>query len=990
MIGYHPEQSRYFHELSVRFLANAHPRIEQRVHQVLTAILLVAADRGLALAPASATSLADRRGGLQGARARRRRHQARRRPRAARRAARHLGARRRHPRRTPGAGRRHVGRRVSRHVVDALGRITGYKIGLGQASSQLPSVRRPATPPGASATTDRRTPRDRVQPDRPGRPAQERPALVPGHPLRPTTSQFDEAAYREHLAWLAELPRRRPVRRRRHGRGLLAHARRRPTASSAPPSTRSPAPCPSSRPPPAAPPTPSPRPRPRRPPAPTASCSCRRTSPRPSQAGLVEHVSAVCRATGLGVIVYSRANAVLRRRRRRRRLADRNPNLIGFKDGVGEHRADDPHLRPGRRPADLRRRPAHRGDLRAAAAAARREHLLLGALQLRAAVGARLLRRRARARTATRSTRCSTSSCIPYLDIRDRDAGLRRLHRQGRPRRDRPPRRPGPPAADRPARRGGRRAPRPDRQASQARRPDHARPPDARHREDTHDQHRSSRPARSSPARERRASADVAAATAAAAEAFATYRATTPEQRARVPRGRRRRDRGRPATRSSRRPSPRAACPQARIAGEVGRTTGQLRLFAAVVRQGDYLGVRIDPALPDRAPLPRADIRQRQIPLGPVAVFGASNFPLAFSTAGGDTASALAAGCPVVVKAHPAHPRHRRARRAARSPGPSRDHGLPPARSRSCSLRPAAVEHRPGAGRATRGSRRSASPAPAAAGSPWSRTAAARPEPIPVYAEMSSINPVVVLPGALAEGDVDGARDGVRRLADPGLPASSAPTPACSSSRPARPATRSSPPPARPSPRRTGQPMLTPGIADAYATRHRGPARHRRRPRRRPAAPTGGEHAPAPMRHRGAGRAARPGGQRGRRTRSSAPPAWWSATTPSRSCCRASSGLEGQLTATVHCAPTPTPTRPAALLPVLEDRRSAGSSSTAGRPASRSATRWSTAARSRPRPTPAPRPSAPSRSSGSSVPSPTRTCPPSCCPRPSATTTRGG
>ncbi|MDQ1594376.1 MAG: 2,5-dioxopentanoate dehydrogenase, partial [Arthrobacter pascens] len=96
--------------------------------------------------------------------------------------------------------------------------------------------------------------------------------------------------------------------------------------------------------------------------------------------------------------------------------------------------------------------------------------------------------------------------------------------------------------------------------------------------------------------------------------------------------------------------------PTARLQGERARTTGQLRLFASVIRQGDFRGVRIDPALPERTPLPRADIRQRQIPLGPVAVFGASNFPLAFSTAGGDTASALAAGCPVVFKAHNAHP----------------------------------------------------------------------------------------------------------------------------------------------------------------------------------------------------------------------------------------------------------------------------------------------------------------------------------------------
>ena len=96
--------------------------------------------------------------------------------------------------------------------------------------------------------------------------------------------------------------------------------------------------------------------------------------------------------------------------------------------------------------------------------------------------------------------------------------------------------------------------------------------------------------------------------------------------------------------------------PQARIQGERGRTCTQLRTFARVVRAGEWLDVRVDNALPERQPLPRADLRQRQVALGPVAVFGASNFPLAFSVAGGDTASALAAGCPVVVKAHSAHP----------------------------------------------------------------------------------------------------------------------------------------------------------------------------------------------------------------------------------------------------------------------------------------------------------------------------------------------
>ncbi|NVO29455.1 aldehyde dehydrogenase family protein, partial [Donghicola sp. C2-DW-16] len=96
--------------------------------------------------------------------------------------------------------------------------------------------------------------------------------------------------------------------------------------------------------------------------------------------------------------------------------------------------------------------------------------------------------------------------------------------------------------------------------------------------------------------------------------------------------------------------------PEARLVGERGRTVGQLRLFASHIRTGDYLDRRYDAALPERAPLPRPDLRMMQRPIGPVAVFGASNFPLAFSVAGGDTASALAAGCPVVVKGHSAHP----------------------------------------------------------------------------------------------------------------------------------------------------------------------------------------------------------------------------------------------------------------------------------------------------------------------------------------------
>jgi len=190
--------------------------------------------------------------------------------------------------------------------------------------------------------------------------------------------------------------------------------------------------------------------------------------------------------------------------------------------------------------------------------------------------------------------------------------------------------------------------------------------------------------------------------------------------------------------------------PAARLQGERVRTTGQLRLFANVVRQGDFRGVRIDPALPGRTPLPRADIRQRQIPLGPVAVFGASNFPLAFSTAGGDTASALAAGCPVVFKAHNAHP------------GTSELVGQAIAKAvRVAGLHPGVFSLIYGPGSSI-GQALVADPAIKAVGFTGSqsagialmRTAAARPEPIPVYAEMSSLNPVYVLPGAL-KGDVD-------------------------------------------------------------------------------------------------------------------------------------------------------------------------------------------------------------------------------------------
>jgi NADP-dependent aldehyde dehydrogenase len=200
--------------------------------------------------------------------------------------------------------------------------------------------------------------------------------------------------------------------------------------------------------------------------------------------------------------------------------------------------------------------------------------------------------------------------------------------------------------------------------------------------------------------------------------------------------------------------------PRARIEGERGRTIGQLRLFAEVVREGSWLEARIDNALPQRQPLPRSDLRLRQVPLGPVAVFGASNFPLAFSVAGGDTASALAAGCPVVVKAHPAHP------------GTSELVGQAvQAAVEACGMPEGVFSLLYGAGNWLGGAL-VAHPRIKAVGFTGSRgggvalmrIAAERTEPIPVYAEMSSINPVLVLPAALAARGDRIAKDFVASL----------------------------------------------------------------------------------------------------------------------------------------------------------------------------------------------------------------------------------
>jgi alpha-ketoglutaric semialdehyde dehydrogenase len=264
---------------------------------------------------------------------------------------------------------------------------------------------------------------------------------------------------------------------------------------------------------------------------------------------------------------------------------------------------------------------------------------------------------------------------------------------------------------------------------------------------------------------------DVDAACALAEEAFDAYRNIDPEQRARfleaiadeiVAIG----------PQLIERASQESGLPNARLEGERGRTVNQLRLFAKVVRDGYWQEATLDSALPQRTP-PRADLRMRKVPLGPVVVFGASNFPLAFSVAGGDTASALAAGCPVIVKAHSAHL------------GTSELVGKAVQRAAKATGMPEGVfSMLIGEGRQV-GQKLAAHPAVKAIGFTGSRagglalvqTAAGRKEPIPVYAEMSSINPMFMLPGAigaggakLASGFVDSLTMGVGQFCtNPGL-----------------------------------------------------------------------------------------------------------------------------------------------------------------------------------------------------------------------------
>lgn len=186
--------------------------------------------------------------------------------------------------------------------------------------------------------------------------------------------------------------------------------------------------------------------------------------------------------------------------------------------------------------------------------------------------------------------------------------------------------------------------------------------------------------------------------------------------------------------------------PTARLEGERGRTTGQLRLFASHIREGAYLDRRHDAALPDRKPAPRPDLKLVQRPIGPVAVFGASNFPLAFSTAGGDTASALAAGCPVVVKGHSAHP------------------GTGEIVAQAIDAAIKALGLHPGTFSLVQGGKRDVGetlvqhPLIKAVGFTGSLAGgralfdlcARRPEPIPFFGELGSVNPMFLLPAAVA------------------------------------------------------------------------------------------------------------------------------------------------------------------------------------------------------------------------------------------------
>jgi alpha-ketoglutaric semialdehyde dehydrogenase len=182
-----------------------------------------------------------------------------------------------------------------------------------------------------------------------------------------------------------------------------------------------------------------------------------------------------------------------------------------------------------------------------------------------------------------------------------------------------------------------------------------------------------------------------------------------------------------------------------RLVSERARTVNQLKMFANLVREGSWVDARIDTSLPDRKPIPKPDLRRMLMPIGPVAVFGASNFPLAFSVAGGDTASALAVGCPVVVKPHPGHP-GTSALTAAAILHAAEDCGMREGvfamvEEASVEIGLELVRHPLIRAVGFTGSTR--------AGRALFDVANSRPEPIPVFAEMGSLNPLFVLPAAL-------------------------------------------------------------------------------------------------------------------------------------------------------------------------------------------------------------------------------------------------
>ncbi len=240
--------------------------------------------------------------------------------------------------------------------------------------------------------------------------------------------------------------------------------------------------------------------------------------------------------------------------------------------------------------------------------------------------------------------------------------------------------------------------------------------------------------------------AEIDRAVAAAADAFDAFRKTTPEERAlfletiadeAIALGDAFLERTQAET----------GHPRPRCEAERGRAVGQARLFAEFLREGSWVDARIDSARPDQQPMPSRDVRSMMLPVGPIAVFGASNFPIAISVLGSDTISAFAAGCPVVIKAHPAHPGT--CELAARAIYSAIE---------KCNLSPAIFSLVHGRGHEV-GSGLVAHPKIAAAaftgslggGRALFDVANSRPTPIPFYAEMGSVNPIFVLPGALAE-----------------------------------------------------------------------------------------------------------------------------------------------------------------------------------------------------------------------------------------------